>query len=394
MKSSYQSFLKYCLGSLSQVPDDIDDINWHELYNFAQKQSIIGVFIEKILNQDNVIKPDEWKGNKPTDDDVMEWMANIRALENNYKLATKISSSITTKFKKEGFYACILKGIGNARLYPTPSLRTSGDIDVWVIPQDKYEVLCDTPNPSDDWLWRLQSQSVEQVIAYCRKYITRSKACYHHIDFIKQKGISTEVHYRPSWLNSPKKNYYLQVWFMQHAKDCFENSTQIKVNDEVFKMNLPTWEFNVVYQLTHINSHIGNEGIGLKHLIDYFYLLKNCPQQTKNKTEYMELFKRIGLFPIAGAVMWLMKDVLGLDEKYLLCDPDAKRGKLILKEILAGGNFGFYDTRMLSGAASTPIKKNVQRIIRDFRLIRYFPNESMWEPWFRLYHYFWRIKHR
>ena len=39
------------------------------------------------------------------------------------------------------------------------------------------------------------------------------------------------------------------------------------------------------------------------------------------------------------------------------------------------------------------VMKNWQRIRRDFRMMRYFPSECLWEPVFRAYHFFWRMSH-
>ena len=36
---------------------------------------------------------------------------------------------------------------------------------------------------------------------------------------------------------------------------------------------IPTVEFNLIFQLTHIYAHLMNEGIGLRLLLDYYYVL-------------------------------------------------------------------------------------------------------------------------
>ena len=36
---------------------------------------------------------------------------------------------------------------------------------------------------------------------------------------------------------------------------------------------IPTVEFNIIFQLTHIYSHLMNERIGLRQLVDYYYVL-------------------------------------------------------------------------------------------------------------------------
>ena len=89
--------------------------------------------------------------------------------------------------------------------------------------------------------------------------------------------------------------------------------------------------------------------------------------------------------------MWVLNEVLGLSEEYLIVPKDEKRGRVLLAEIMKGGNFGHYDVE--NQKANSAIKKNLQRIKRDMRMMRYFPSECLWEPVFRVYHYFWRLAH-
>ena len=79
-------------------------------------------------------------------------------------------------FRKKGFRTCILKGQGNALMYPNPYSRTPGDIDIWVEGGDK------------------------RVISFVRSISPHEKACYHHIEFPSYKGVEVEVHYRSSFL--------------------------------------------------------------------------------------------------------------------------------------------------------------------------------------------------
>lgn len=353
----YLEFLKFCLNDEAVMPDVANSINWHELREFAKKQAIAGIFwqgVEKVQGK-----------NKPTDDDVLEWMSTIKRLEKNNKTADEKVAWVTKNFKTEGFRSCLLKGQGNALMYPNPARRTSGDIDIWVEGGDK------------------------KVIAYVHSITPHTKACYHHVDFRKAGDIAIEVHYRPSWLNNPYDNKRLQQWFLDHSDACFQPRSNNAIEEKARQMgfNIPTWEFNVVFQLCHIYNHLLHEGIGLRQLIDYFYLLK-CREGAA--IDMTETLKPLGLATIGGATAWVMKEVLGLPDRYQVCPPDARRGMMLLKEVLAGGNFGHHDDRLLSGSYASPVKANLQRIVRDLRMMRYYPSETLWEPWFRVWHYFWR----
>ena len=54
--------------------------------------------------------------------------------------------------------------------------------------------------------------------------------------------------------------------------------------------------------------------------------------------------KHLGLWKLAGAVMYVLHEALGLSEEKMIVPMDEKRGKLLLAEILNGSNFGQHFT--------------------------------------------------
>ena len=78
---------------------------------------------------------------------------------------------------------------------------------------------------------------------------------------------------------------------------------------------------------------------------------------------------------------------MGLTVNKMIAPMDAKRGRMLLDDILNGGNFGHYDKRHVLG-------HNLLRLYRDARLLRYYPAEALSEPMFRTWHFFWRMKNK
>ena len=389
----YLDFLRFSLNEEAQVPESVKLIDWDQLLQFAKDQCVPGIYWIGVRRLGHL------KENKPTDDHVMRWMAACGKLGKRNSTVTERSAWVAKNFEKEGFRACLLKGQGLALCYPDPSLRYPGDIDIWVRPRPQSgssnaatqrSITTASHSSHSSFHFSLfthrEDADIRTVIAYCRQFVPDAKACYHHIDFLKAGDVPVEVHYRPSWLNNPFHNRRLQRYFLEHADAQFSN-----LQPQGFAA--PTWEFNVVFLLSHIANHLLHEGIGLKQVIDYYYLLRS---QTERRSidSYEQEFRRLGLLPFARQLMWVLCQVLGLDEKLLVARQDERRGRLLLSEMLAGGNFGKHDDRPLSGFYASGLKSNLQRVVRDLRMMRYFPSESLWEPAFRIWHYFWRRRHR
>lgn len=351
--------LQMALGTrekLSRVPSAAE---WGSLFDEAERQAVAGVVFP-------VIEELSRCGHKPPLEILYEWIGLAEQLKQQNKVVNQAAVKLSASLKKDGFETCILKGQGNATLYPNPLLRNPGDIDLLV-----------------------SKKPIGEVIEYVRGMNPEGRALYHHIELGEVNGVEVEVHYRPSYMFYPVHNRRLQRWFVNHTGEQLLH--EVELPEGAGRVCVPTPEFNVVFQLSHVYNHFLHEGIGLRQIVDYFFLLRREGEKDERREGLEKTLRYLGLEKIAGAVMWVLNEVLGLEEKYLIAPKDEKRGKALLVEIMKGGNFGFYDAENLR--ANSAVKKNIQRIKRDLRLVRYFPSECLWEPAFRIYHFFWRMKY-
>ena len=104
--------------------------------------------------------------------------------------------------------------------------------------------------------------------------------------------------------------------------------------------------------------------------------------------------KYLGLWKFAGAVIYVLKEVLGLSENKMIVPVDEKRGRLLLKEILDGGNFGRHFSKYGGFTHQSMGKKYFLKIWRNMHFVRYYPAEALCEPLFRTWHFFWRLKYK
>ena len=104
--------------------------------------------------------------------------------------------------------------------------------------------------------------------------------------------------------------------------------------------------------------------------------------------------KYLGLWKFAGAVMYVLHEALGLPEEKMIAPMDEKRGKLLLAEILEGGNFGRHFTKYGGFTHQSTGKKYFLKIWRNMHFVRYYSAEALSEPIFRTWHFFWRVKNK
>ena len=374
-QNDFLTFLSYCLSPNSQaLPECAARICWADLLQFAKKQSVVGVYWQGVKRM-SVLET-----NRLSEDDVMDWMVEVSKIAKRNRKVNAVVVKVTNGFRQQGFSACVLKGQGNALLYPDPSSRTPGDIDMYVHPRQQGDG------------WRNDEADIRKIITFCKRVDKSARAVYHHIDIPAVDKVPVEVHYRATWLNSPVNNRRLQN-LLSTLLSGEDGTKLVALPEEAGEITIPGFSFNVVFQLSHILNHLLHEGVGLRQLVDYYYLLRSHDCNNEDKTWLDTSLKRCGLHEVSSAVSWMLVKVLGLPENYLITTPNERLGQQLMREMMAGGNFGKYDKRLLSGTSRSKLGANIQRLVRDARMVVYYPSECVWEPWFRIWHWMWRKKH-
>jgi hypothetical protein len=355
MEETFFELLRYSIGASDKMRH-LSDEEWQTIYDMAQKQSLIGIVFAGISRLPVELLPPKMI--------KLSCFALAEKIAQSNAILDQVAVAVSTKFLNAGFDNCILKGQGNARMYPAPKARTPGDIDIWLY------------------------GDIKEIIEFARRKFPKTKACYHHVDYGEYNGVEIEIHYRPAYINNLICNGRLQHWFCQKAYEQMTHRIVLKSPSE--EISVPTLAFNRIFQMAHISNHVIQEGIGLRQLLDYYYLLmQGLSEEEKMNDE--RLLRRFGLYHVAAAVMYVLHEVFGLKQEQMIVPMDERRGRFLLEEIMISGNFGKYDKR-LEGKRSA-FDKNMSRLKRDFRFLRYFPSECLWEPVFRIYHFFWRISH-
>ena len=360
-------FLKYCLGKKVDISKVVANLDWRHLYTFASNQAILG-FCFNGINRLGQKYPDELKQNPIERELLMTWMGKAQQIRRQNMKVNAVAGKLYSMFREDGLRCCILKGQGNALMYPNVYSRNPGDIDVWV------------------------NASREQITEYAKKHFEIDDDIrYHHIE-TSVDGVPVELHFFPGIMNNPIYNARLQKWFKRNAD--LQCSNVVSLPDGIGEIAIPTTAFNVIYQLTHLYHHFFDEGIGMRQIIDYYYVVSMLNVNCEMLTWLPKELKYLGLWKFAGAVMYVLHEALGLSVEKMIVPMDEKRGKLLLAEILNGGNFGQHFTKYGHFTQQGMAKKYFLKIWRNMHFVRYYPAEALSEPIFRTWHFFWRMKNK
>ena len=444
-------FLNYCLGKKVDMSMVVAKIDWRQLYTFASRQALLGFCFDGIERLTKEFS-EELKQNPMGRDLLMTWMGAAQQIRRQNMKMNAVAGKLYSKFREDGLRCCILKGQGNALMYPNPYSRTPGDIDVWV------------------------NASREEITEYAKRHFNlEDDIRFHHLE-TTMDGVPVELHFFPGIMNNPIYHVRLQKWFRRNAD--LQCSHIVGLPEGAGDIAIPTTAFNVVYQLTHLYHHFFDEGIGMRQIIDYYYVAcdfykvyqnsskitpslftikegstshpdpltlrgeggnrpTRCSEPLRSKdggaskpspdcagwdrrdaigdiasdasvssafttdssaSTALDVVQRelkyLGLWKFAGAVMYVLHEALGLSEEKMIAPMDAKRGKLLLAEILNGGNFGKHFTKYGHFTQQGMAKKYFLKIWRNMHFVRYYPAEALSEPIFRTWHFFWRMKNK
>lgn len=335
----------------------MNDALWAEIFFMAKKQALIGVMMEAVNRL-----PEEVE--MPNGKLRMQLMKTTLKVEKVNMAVDLEAIKWTEFFGNRGYKSMLLKGQGLAMLYPNPRMRMPGDTDLWVMGD---------------------SGCIRKL---CRDELGAREFTYHHIGVKGKNGMELEVHTTPSWMYSFPKNRRLQRLF-----GLWNGTGREIVLSGAGRVYVPSDEMNRVFLLVHMYRHVFSEGIGLRQMADYAMLLrKECTEE--EKAVFCRQAKELNLYGFAGAVMYVMERVFGLDRNCMLTEPDSKRGKKLLDEIMAGGNFGKYDEKIDRTIKSDSAMSFLTRNVRNFRLLKEYQEEVLWGPAFKVWHWVWRMTKR
>ena len=238
---------------------------------------------------------------------------------------------------------CAVKGAASAAYYPDPLLRSMGDVDFYVRPDD-----------------------LDRTLAVLRENGFTSDSVNHptHIGLIKEKK-HFELHFKPvSFCEGRVGEIFDEYW--SDIREC-----AVLHQSDLAEFYGPSAFHHGFILLTHLQHHLLREGVGLRHFLDWILFANSF-----SDAEFCDLFaarlKRIGLYRLAQLLSLGAVKHLGMAYRPWMGD-DYETADMLLADIIYGGNFGrkdwqrVYEGLFITGRDSEGYRK--KRFVRIFSSI-------------------------
>ena len=346
--SAYVDFLRWCLHPAGNITPFTSTINWQDLLSFAKKQTIVGIYWQGIQRLGDI-------ANKPSEDDVIDWMgAYTKIARRNVKTDDAVTK-LTKIMRDNGIAFFVFNGQGVASYYPSPEIRTSGNVDLYVFKKD-----------------RARAKSLLE-----RDVTMTDDHSGQHWEFTKD-GITFEMHYHTAVFASGSRQRYWDELIDSYFDDILDHV-------EIDGVGVPTLPptLNAIYLFVHIYHHFLKEGIALRQFIDWMMFFEAMHDEIV-VPELTAKLERLGLlraFKAFGAVLTV---VLGMETKYFpysLTDNDKKYVDRILAIVLRYGNFGKYGRKEQQGGWKHSIETGLRSIRHITQFFWLSPAENLlWIP--------------
>lgn len=343
-------------GSLSHMPSAEE---WVELYAIAKKQSLVGVCFAGVQKLQQLSL-------RPPKSLHLKWMGMAAKILQKNEIINRQCLELQERLAADGFRSCVLKGQGVGALYGSLALlRQSGDIDAWV------------------------DGDQGEVIAYVKRVCPNKGVdiSSKHIEFRLFQDTEVEAHFIPAGSKTPIIGRRVKAYYEGEKDRQMVNKVRLATGQEI---TAPDAIFHAIHILQHAFGHFLFEGIGMRQLMDYYFVMQQ-PLSDEEKKSVTQTLKRLGMYRFARGVAYILTETFGGKECFIPADPGL--GKRILKSVMEEGNFGKYDVKRDEKKMGSSWYRFWYHNVRILKYLDVAPWTILMSPFMRIHEYMWRFSH-
>ena len=347
----------------------LSERGWEAVLLLARQQTVVGLVYRGLD-----VLPEEWL---PSMRVMAVFMACADRIEKANAKMNKTIVKLWRHFQEKGITAVLQKGQGLALMYPEPSLRECGDIDIYF------------PDNEENPLEGIAD-------ANCEKRPDGS--VFYTID-----GIVVEQHNHLLDIASPLRQRFIKKLIADKGVE------KVRVGgEEGVDVLVPAPEVNLLLISSHILKHVLGVGIGLRQICDYAIACRYYANRV-DSAEMQSIYRKTGIAKWGDCLDRFLDSARNDNEVCHLdsvlndkedCHLDSarndnedchldrakrversKNSNILLDIILKGGNFGGFTEGRKNAAKSRVSRKlhTLRSFCGNIRLaFRFAPGEWFW----------------
>lgn len=264
-----------------------DSVDWNIVFDLSIRHGVVAIVVDGIQQCREKLSENLFLLESIEYEDLKyKWLGYTMYYEGLNKQKLMRINCLSKFLLDNGLNMMILKGFGLSLYYPHPAYRPLGDLDIYIMGEDL----------------NLSSRADMLVKSQLKIDVTKSKIGHHsHFDY---QGLSVENHYEFSnTYFGGESNYYLE-------RTLKELSTE---NPRKFgDIYLPSVNFNAVFLMWHMATHLCSERITLKQLCDWMLFI-NVEHDNINWSRIETIWRETGLYEFASVINGLLVDYFGMN---------------------------------------------------------------------------------
>ncbi len=291
--------------SLVLKEQELESVDWIEVFKESVYQSVPLATLNALKFYKDLVPEKVYSAWKS---------AGISVLKNNLSVSSYQNQLVEILDKNKVDY-CIIKGSSAADYYPNQEDRALGDID-FLIDLEKKEQVENLLKDNGYNMWDMPHPS--------------------HSVFSKENA-HLEMHFQVAGLPNNDSKEYIKTFIKPATKEIKKNKNQMG------EFNAPNELYHGIIILLHMQHHMQNEGLGLRHVCDWACYVNKTYKMPMFREELLPFLKEIGLYKYAQVITKICVKYLGIESQDWTEEQPDQICQELLCDIFKGGNFGVRD---------------------------------------------------
>lgn len=271
--------------------------DWQELYRLAKWHGVSAIVLDAVARLP--------KDYQPPFSMKMQWIGLVDSIEKRYRFQYDTAAEFAQIMLQHGIRTLVMKGLAFSTYYPKPEHRECGDLDCFL--DGKFE----------------------EGNAISIEYGARNDGGDYKHTHLNFKGLAIENHRFLTNFNSTKRGKRTERILQKYIQQPSRN-----IGGTVLQMPIP--EFNALFLIKHAQKHFIDEGITLRHILDWATFLKTEQNNLDWKGLYADM-TACHINHFADIMTEICHKYLGLNfsNKEILSSKQSPLTEIVFKDILS-----------------------------------------------------------